>query len=107
MPSANLRLDLRDLAVTALDSCGHSQSLGPYLLENAAVRVQLRLSASEILPTLDDDIDEFRTLGHPYAGILIALSAEPRRVFLAHVPTRLVLKPVMRAREDRSALVPY
>ena len=37
---------------------------------------------------------------------VLAGLAEPGGILLAHIPARLVLKPVMRSREDRSPFVP-
>src|SRR5262249_52150401 len=49
--------------------------------------------------------DELRRGRVPHGGVVASL-AEPGRVFLAHVPTRLVLVPVVCTRQDRAALVP-
>src|SRR5579872_1327208 len=49
--------------------------------------------------------DKFWRRGIPDGRVLAGL-AEPRRILLPHVPARLVLIPVVRAREHRAPFVP-
>ena len=60
MPGENQRLDFRDLAAAAGDSCGDPQSLGFDLLERPAVALERGFLAGELLPALDDHVDVFR-----------------------------------------------
>jgi hypothetical protein len=56
----NQRLDFRDLADAAGDSCGDPHAFGFDLFECPAVAVKGGLLAGEFLPSLDDHVDIFR-----------------------------------------------
>src|SRR5579863_5010487 len=68
MPRANLRLDFRDLAAAALDSCGDSHSFCFDLVERSAIAIERCRSTLELLPTLNHDVDIFRIELDPTAN---------------------------------------
>jgi hypothetical protein len=56
MAGTELRLDFRDLAVAARDSCGLRPALFCHLIKRAAVSLESGLLATQLLPPLHDDI---------------------------------------------------
>ena len=60
VPGEKQRLDFRDLAVAAGDSCRDPYTLRLHLFERPTIAVECCVSACETLPSLDDNVDVLR-----------------------------------------------